>query len=495
MLRPCRHLCLCSGCADLWDGPVPSVVHERIRVNPSTRQAHSNRCCRLLEASCTFRVEALVWCASFGPPFSLVGVTTLPIWICSQSRCQPKMVSRRHVLFVGVGVAFVLLVHLNPGSLPPSDTSGLRTLEPSLPYPLEPSLPPLDATKFTSTFDKELLSGGGGDAWRRAIAALKAIAREAANADGDLLVSRPRNIGAQDPTPTRRRPSQWVQTAAMSAELAANRAGPAWDEFKKAATRDGTHFSWREWIIFEKGNVEADAGFGDKFFNDTMSRLRVGGSFHYGGDEGLYDLANRLPERFRGKHWLIPGSQTPVYEIWLIHYAKAARTTTLDYRRLTANYAGMEFGLVAEYWRAPRVFDCALSYSNFEHDGLGRYGDPIDPDGDVKAFRELWTMLRSKATLVFASPVGPGQIAFNAHRHFGVKRLARLWTGWKLVAVHGMPVGDTLTPHWWVTGQVNHIQPIFVLERQDDPDGSPVPSMLQLLPWHFVIFAGLDKMP
>lgn len=29
--------------------------------------------------------------------------------------------------------------------------------------------------------------------------------------------------------------------------------------------------------------------------------------------------------------------------------------------------------------------DYAFSFSSWEHDGLGRYGDPIDPWGDVKA--------------------------------------------------------------------------------------------------------------
>lgn len=31
--------------------------------------------------------------------------------------------------------------------------------------------------------------------------------------------------------------------------------------------------------------------------------------------------------------------------------------------------------------------DFAVSYSSWEHDGLGRYGDPIDPWGDIKAMQ------------------------------------------------------------------------------------------------------------
>lgn len=51
-----------------------------------------------------------------------------------------------------------------------------------------------------------------------------------------------------------------------------------------------------------------------------------------------------------------------------------------------------------------------------EHIGLGRYGDPIDPDGDLKAIRELTRVLAPGGTLLVAVPVGEPRIAFNAHR-------------------------------------------------------------------------------
>lgn len=39
-------------------------------------------------------------------------------------------------------------------------------------------------------------------------------------------------------------------------------------------------------------------------------------------------------------------------------------------------------------WKAGTLapVDFAFSFSSWEHDGLGRYGDPLDPWGDVKAF-------------------------------------------------------------------------------------------------------------
>jgi len=51
-----------------------------------------------------------------------------------------------------------------------------------------------------------------------------------------------------------------------------------------------------------------------------------------------------------------------------------------------------------------------------EHIGLGRYGDPIDPDGDLKAMDELMRVLAPGGHLYFVVPVGQPSIRFNAHR-------------------------------------------------------------------------------
>lgn len=51
-----------------------------------------------------------------------------------------------------------------------------------------------------------------------------------------------------------------------------------------------------------------------------------------------------------------------------------------------------------------------------EHVGLGRYGDPFDYDGDLKAMSELCRVLAPGGRLLFAVPVGRPRICFNAHR-------------------------------------------------------------------------------
>ncbi len=43
------------------------------------------------------------------------------------------------------------------------------------------------------------------------------------------------------------------------------------------------------------------------------------------------------------------------------------------------------------------AFDLVLSISSFEHDGLGRYGDPLNPDGDMTAMRNTRRLLKQGA--------------------------------------------------------------------------------------------------
>jgi len=51
-----------------------------------------------------------------------------------------------------------------------------------------------------------------------------------------------------------------------------------------------------------------------------------------------------------------------------------------------------------------------------EHIGLGRYGDPIDPDGTRKALNELQRVLGVSGQLLFSMPIGKERTEFNAQR-------------------------------------------------------------------------------
>jgi hypothetical protein len=58
-----------------------------------------------------------------------------------------------------------------------------------------------------------------------------------------------------------------------------------------------------------------------------------------------------------------------------------------------------------------------------EHIGLGRYGDEIDPQGDIKSINELKRVLKPNGDLLFVTPVGRSRIEFNAHRIYSYEQI------------------------------------------------------------------------
>jgi SAM-dependent methyltransferase len=64
-----------------------------------------------------------------------------------------------------------------------------------------------------------------------------------------------------------------------------------------------------------------------------------------------------------------------------------------------------------------------------EHIGLGRYGDPLDPEGDRKAMGELQRVLQPGGSLLFVAPVGQSRLQFNAHRIYSYEQIISEFSG------------------------------------------------------------------
>jgi SAM-dependent methyltransferase len=75
-----------------------------------------------------------------------------------------------------------------------------------------------------------------------------------------------------------------------------------------------------------------------------------------------------------------------------------------------------------------------------EHIGLGRYGDPIDPEGDIRACAELSRVLAVNGRLIFVTPVGANSIIeWNAHRIYSYDKATALFPGLTLVEFSLIP--------------------------------------------------------
>lgn len=111
-------------------------------------------------------------------------------------------------------------------------------------------------------------------------------------------------------------------------------------------------------------------------------------------------------------------------------------TVSVDIRPLEVRLPGLTFqrGSIVDLPFEDGSVESLSSLCVVEHIGLGRYGDPLDPDGSARAGRELARVLRPGGSLYVSLPVGAeSRTFFNAHRVFTVPDALALFPGLTLV--------------------------------------------------------------
>eukprot|EP01048_Picozoa_sp_COSAG05_P005425 COSAG05_NODE_322_length_11414_cov_47.115510_4_plen_269_part_00 len=121
---------------------------------------------------------------------------------------------------------------------------------------------------------------------------------------------------------------------------------------------------------------------------------------------------------------LVFGSMEPWYEAMLVA-AGAATVTTAEYNQLTYDHPQVTTVLPSELpAKLPESggFDIALSISSFDHDGLGRYSDPLGPNNDLRAMKTARCFLKPGGIMLLTIPIGPDAVVWNLHRRYGKHR-------------------------------------------------------------------------
>lgn len=158
------------------------------------------------------------------------------------------------------------------------------------------------------------------------------------------------------------------------------------------------------------------------------------------GNDGV-DETNRLLDgleraQLRGRTVLVIGSENPWVEAACLA-SGAAHVTTLEYGRITTDhpklstYTPSEFRHRRQEGKLPS-FGAIVTFSSVEYSGLGRYGDALNPWGDLIAIARAWCVAATDAKLVIGVMSGDDRIEWNAHRRYGRLRYPYLATNWQL---------------------------------------------------------------
>lgn len=114
---------------------------------------------------------------------------------------------------------------------------------------------------------------------------------------------------------------------------------------------------------------------------------------------------------------------------FVAHVAAFREIEIFDIRPLTSPVKNIVFNQADLMQLPDNMRECCDSISSLhaiEHFGLGRYGDPIDIDGHLKAIDNIHLMLKQNGRFYFSVPIGKQRIEFNAHRIFSIKYLLRI---------------------------------------------------------------------
>ena len=199
-------------------------------------------------------------------------------------------------------------------------------------------------------------------------------------------------------------------------------------------------------------------------YGDFFSNLD-NGMFDYYGNEGkaFFEVIKKYP--FFGKNviiWGLAGINLDAFSLW----AGANNVHVVEYNKPIIEHEKVSVFNISEFQSSNIQSDIAISYSSFEHDGLGRYGDPLNPNGDLIAMQQAHDHLSDEGILLLGIPLGMDCLVWNAHRIYGKLRLPLLLQNFKLLDVFS--VYDDHNSISFEKELGSHKQCVLVLKKIND---------------------------
>ena len=170
---------------------------------------------------------------------------------------------------------------------------------------------------------------------------------------------------------------------------------------------------------------------------------RDGGHLNsYNDDELVSKTLKDYLERTTNKNAFVVGTRRPWLESIILNN-RVKHVTTLEYGKITLRHPKVTvynpYTFTEKYLDGvTELFDFGASYSSIEHSGLGRYGDPINPYGDLEAMAQIWCLTKPGGLFFLAVPTSTGGKSFilwNAHRMYGYSCLQHLTANWNVLEI------------------------------------------------------------
>ena len=190
-------------------------------------------------------------------------------------------------------------------------------------------------------------------------------------------------------------------------------------------------------------------------FNSLLDRDRQGINVNHYYDKNKFKPAlNTYIHAIKGKHVAVQGTEVPWAEAILLNLG-ADKVTTIEFRELYIEHPRVTVYTPFQYAsrflnRTAEKFDASVSYSSIEHTGLGRYGDPLMPHGDLEAIAQIWCSTKPGGYLFLALPTSSSLqeciLQWNAHRLYGYVRMQHLTANWKVLDEIAMFTSSILPP-------------------------------------------------
>ena len=173
----------------------------------------------------------------------------------------------------------------------------------------------------------------------------------------------------------------------------------------------------------------------------TMKLFNDGELFGGYGTKIVKNMANiindHMIDQVKDGHVLVIGSQSPWIEGMLLVLG-AKKITTLEYSKIISEHPQIDIVTPEELrkqFNAGNIpqFDAMVSFSSLEHSGLGRYGDALNPYGDLITMAKTWCLTRPGGRALVGVPSGMDLINFNANKLYGRIMLPHLFANWNQI--------------------------------------------------------------